>query len=247
MELPKQIIKADQKNPKKLLIISPPKRGKTTLVAGLKNCLVLDLEKGSGYVDALKVEANNLEELIEVGKALKAENEKQKKYAYDHIAIDTITKLEDIAKELALRNYKASAIGKNFDGDVHKFMQLPNGACYMWIRAAFEQLYTFFAGLTPSLILLGHLKRTAIMKDSGEIQAVDIDLTGKLKNITCADMDAIGMLKRKGDESILSFITSEDDLVCGSRCEHLANKEIVVMEKKDGKFFYNWDKIFLNE
>jgi hypothetical protein len=245
--LPKKIIKSENKNPKKLLIISPPKRGKTTLVAGLKNCLIIDLEKGTDYVDALKIQANSLDELVEVGKAILLENDKAKKPIYDYIAIDTITKLEDIAKDLALKNYKNSAIGRNFDGDVNKFMQLPNGAAYLWVRQAFEKLYSFFSELTPCLILLGHLKRTAVMRDNAEIQATDIDLTGKLKNITCADMDAIGVLKRKDNQSILSFKTSEDDLVCGSRCEHLANQDILIAEKNESGFTYHWDKIFTND
>lgn len=247
VNLPKKVIKSENKNPKKLLIISPPKRGKTTLVAGLKNCLIIDLEKGTDYVDAMKIQANNLEELVEIGKAIIHENEKAKKPIYDYIAIDTITKLEDIAKELALKNYKNSPIGRNFEGDSNKFMQLPNGAAYSWVRQAFEKLYSFFSDLTPCLILLGHLKRTAIIRDNAEIQATDIDLTGKLKNITCADMDAIGILKRKDNQSILSFKTSEDDLVCGSRCEHLSNQDIVIAEKLDEGFKYYWNKIFINE
>lgn len=115
----------------------------------------------------------------------------------------------------------------------------------MW--EAFEKLYNFFAELTDHLILVGHLTRTAVTKESTgeEIEATDISLTGRLKSIVCADMDAIGMLIRKDNKSILSFKVSPTDLVAGSRCEHLSNQEIVVAEKTDKGFVYHWDKIFI--
>lgn len=79
----------------------------------------------------------------------------------------------------------------------------------------------------------------------GEIEATDIELSGKLKTITCAEMDAIGLLKRKGNQTILSFKVSSDDLLAGARPPHLKDQEIVVCEQVDDKFVYHWDKIFL--
>lgn len=247
MVLPRKVVKAGSQNPRKLLIFSKPKTGKTQLLAGLENCLILDLETGSDYIDALKIQANSLEELIEVGKSIKAENEKENKKIYKYIAIDTITRMEQYAWELGLQNYKKSLIGKNFSGDVHAFKQLPKGAAYVYLWESFEKLYRFFEGLTEHLILVGHLKRTAINKEltGEEIEATDLDLVGKLKTIVAADCDAIGMLVRKGNESILSFKTSPTDLICGARSEHLTGQEIVVAEKIEGEFTYYWNKIFL--
>lgn len=95
------------------------------------------------------------------------------------------------------------------------------------------------------MILIGHLTRTAISKDNGEeIDAADINLTGKLKVTVAADMDAIGKLIRKDNQSILSFKVSPNDLISGSRREHLANKEIVVSEKTEDGFKYYWERIF---
>jgi hypothetical protein len=37
----------------------------------LENNLLIDLENGTDYVDALKVKANSLKELLAVGKAVK--------------------------------------------------------------------------------------------------------------------------------------------------------------------------------
>lgn len=68
MELPKDIVKASAINPKTLIVYSKPKVGKTTLFANLKNNLIIDIENGSDYLDALKIKANNIEELYEIGK-----------------------------------------------------------------------------------------------------------------------------------------------------------------------------------
>ena len=53
--LPTTKVKAERVNPKRLIIYSKPKTGKTTAFAGLENNLILDLEQGSEYVEALKV------------------------------------------------------------------------------------------------------------------------------------------------------------------------------------------------
>lgn len=128
--LPRKAVKAESQNPRKLLIFSAPKRGKTSLLAGLKDNLNIDLEKGSIMLDMVKVEANSLEELIEIGKAIKVENEKEGKKIYNSISIDTLTKFEELAWQLALKNYKNSLIGKNFQGDINAFRQMPKGAGY---------------------------------------------------------------------------------------------------------------------
>ena len=130
VELPRKPVKAETQNPKKLLIYGRPKVGKSSLMAGLENNLNIDLEEGHIHIESLRVPANSLEDLIEVGKAIKAENEKEGKKIYKYITLDPVGKLEDYAWHLALRNYKNSLVGKNFQGDVNAFRQLPKGAGY---------------------------------------------------------------------------------------------------------------------
>ena len=67
IELPTQKIEPKSQNPSRLILFSPPKHGKTTAVAALDNCLLIDLESGSDFVSALKVKVNSLEELQELG------------------------------------------------------------------------------------------------------------------------------------------------------------------------------------
>jgi len=121
--LPKKKVSATRTNPKRMVIYSKPKTGKTTAYAGLENNLIIDLENGSDYVDALKVKANNLQELIAIGKEVKNQGR-----PYDYVTIDTVTALEEMVMPLAVKKYKATGMGKNYDGD--NVTTLPNGAGY---------------------------------------------------------------------------------------------------------------------
>lgn len=79
-----------------------------------------------------------------------------------------------------------------------------------------------------------------------EVAMKDIDLTGKLKSITCAKVDAIGFLRPEGNQRILSFNTS-DEIICGARPQHLKNKEIIMSEMDDkGNLTTYWDKIYID-
>lgn len=115
MELPKVKIKSTRVNPKTMVIFSQPKMGKTTVVAELENCLIIDLEDGSQFVDALKydvIEKAKKEEklpfivLRELMAAIEEANKKNGSYVYKYIAIDTVTALEDIVLPLANKMYR---------------------------------------------------------------------------------------------------------------------------------------------
>jgi len=235
--LPTKKIKADRVNPKRLIIYSKPKTGKTSAFAGLENNLLLDLENGADYVDALKVKINSLQELLDAGKAIK---EAGKPYTY--VTIDTVTALEDMVMPLAIKLYKQTSMGKNYDGD--NVLSLPNGAGYLYLRQAFFQVLDFIDTLAPHIILSGHIKDKQV-DDKGEmVMAANIDLTGKIKSLICANADAIGYMFRKGNQTILSFKTTEE-VTCGARPEHLRNEEIVISEMNDkSELVIHWDKVY---
>jgi len=234
--LPTKKVKADRVNPKRLIVYSKPKTGKTTAFAGLDDNLIIDLENGADYVEALKVKANNLQELKEVGKAIKEAN-----YPYKYITIDTVTALEDMVMPLAISLYQKTPMGKNYSGD--SILTLPNGAGYLYVRQAFFQVLDFIDTFAPHIILSGHIKDKQV-DDKGEmVLSANIDLTGKIKSLICANADAIGYMYRKGNETIISFKTNEE-VTCGARPEHLRNEEIVVSEMKDGEIITHWDKVY---
>ena len=235
--LPTTKVKTDRVNAKRIVIYSKPKTGKTTAFAGLENNLILDLENGSDYVEALKVKISSLQELLDTGKAIKAAGS-----PYKYVTIDTVTALEEMIMPLAIKLYKATSMGKNYDGD--NITTLANGAGYLYIRQAFFQVLDFIDTLAPHIILSGHIK-DKVIDDKGElVMAANIDLTGKIKSLICANADAIGYMYRKGNKTFLSF-KSTDEVTCGARPEHLRNEEILITEYKDGVIETHWDKIFV--
>jgi hypothetical protein len=236
--LPTKKVKIERVNPKRLIIYSKPKTGKTTAFAGLDNNLIMDLENGADYVEALKVNITSLQELLEAGKAIK---EAGKPYKY--VTIDTVTALEDMVGPLAIKLYRQTSMGKNYDGD--NILSLPNGAGYLYLRQAFFQVLDFIDTLAPHIILSGHIKDKQVDDKGDMVLAANIDLTGKIKSLICANADAIGYMHRKGNKTILSFKTAEE-VTCGARPEHLRNEEIVVSEMNDkGELEFHWDKIYV--
>lgn len=254
IQLPTQKIKAKHKSPKNLIIFSKPKVGKTELIANLPDCLILDLEGGSDYVDALKVKADSVQKIKEIGLAIK-----KAEYPYKYIAVDTITALETICIPYAEILYAKTAMGKNWfkkdkDGKLDKasgksiygnIINLPNGAGYSYLRQAVTNIIEYIKTLAPRIILVGHVKDVLLEKSGAEFTSSDLDLTGKIKRIISSQSDAIGYLYRKGNQNILSFKTT-DDVSCGARPEHLRNAEIVISEMTENGLVTHWDKIYID-
>lgn len=251
--LPKKKIKSTRKNPKTIVIFSQPKSGKTTAVADLKDCLVLDLESGSDFVDALKIDIRQkakendelpIQTLKKVTNAIKEKNKEAGKYIYKFIALDTVTALEDISKALAKRLYNATPMGKNWVGN--DVTTLPNGAGYKYLRDAVTMVISDLEEACDTLIILGHVRDRAIEKEGKEMDIRSLDLTGKLSSIVCSQVDAIGYLYRKENKTIINFKPSES-LVCGARSEHLKEREIeVITSDENRKLTVDWSKIFID-
>lgn len=149
--LPTKKVGSTRVNPKRMVVYSKPKTGKTTAFAGLDNNLIIDLENGTEYVDALKVKANSLADIRKIGEAIKVAN-----YPYQRVTIDTVTALEDMVGELAIKLYKNTAMGARWSGD--NILTLPNGAGYLYVRQAFFQVLDYIDTFAPEIILSGHIK-----------------------------------------------------------------------------------------
>jgi len=243
--LPTSAVAAVTKSPKNLLIFSKPKVGKTTLMSQLPDSLLIDLEEGSDYVSAVKIKITTIQELFNLEQAILAAGK-----PYKYIAIDTVSALEELCIPYAEFLYSKSPMGANWftvgkpkHGSI---LNMANGAGYPWLRQAFEDVIKRFKVLAPRLILLGHVKDTMLEKNGSTFEALDLNLTGKLKIFTTSKADAIGYLVRKGNKNILSFKT-QDDILCGARPEHLRNKEIVISEiAEDGTVTTHWDQVFID-
>lgn len=243
---PKEPLTVD---PRTMIIFSKPKQGKTTALSLLENNLLIDLEEGSDHVGGLTIKANNFAELTTIA----VEMEKQK-ITYPYVTLDTTTSLEDMANTLAVKLYQNTPMGKSFgkmkgiagmiDDPTADVKKLPNGAGYLYLREAFQQIVERFKPFaTKCLILSGHVNDKMIEKDGKEIQSLELDLTGKLARIMCSKVDAIGLLYREKDKVYLNFDGGGDSIV-EARSEHLAGKQILLSEKVDGKIVSHWDEIF---
>jgi hypothetical protein len=245
--LPTKKVAPQSMSPKNLIIFSKPKTGKTSVLSKLDNCLILDLEGGTKYLEAMKVDAKSVDEIKQIGKAIK-----DAEYPYKYVAVDTITALEEMIVPYAEILYSKSPMGKNWfnpGGGKEKYgniLGMPEGAGYFWTRQAFTKVMDYISTWAPHVIFVGHVKDTQLEKAGGTFNALDLDLTGKLKRITTSNSDAIGYLYRKGNKNILSFKTN-DDVACGARPSHLSNQEIVISEiDEDGNYITHWDKVFID-
>lgn len=238
--LPEHKVEATRVNPDLMILAGFQKCGKTTLLAQLEGNLILDLEHGTDYLPALKV---NIDSLRDYNDAVVALRERKKKYPF--ITIDTGTKLEDLAQELALLNYQKTPIGKRFEGKPRDIQNLANGLGWGLIREAYRDLLSWVKPFCETLILVCHVKDSSLQKDGEEITMMDLDLTGKLKRMMAADAGAIGIMYRKKNQSILSF-KGGDSFMVEARPDHLRGKEFVVLQSDENNVVTaDWSQIFI--
>lgn len=231
-------------NPRYLLLYSAPKMGKTTTAGELKDNLVIDIEDGSDFADqGLFIKANSLKELHKIGEEIKEQGK-----PYKYITVDTISQLEVWAEEHATQTFKSKTIGKTFTGT--SVLELDHGGGYFWWRQSYGLWFNYLCELAEHVIFLAHVKDKMLVNKVGQelrahgVASQDLDLTGKLKAITCSKADAMGYLYRKVvaadkgkqiEELWVSFHGSE--VMAGSRAKHLAGKE----------FKFDWNSIYLSE
>lgn len=94
--LPTEKIPAKSINPKSIVLYGKYKSGKTTIAAALENNLIIDLEGGSLFLDALAIQARTTEDLGQIAQAIREKNKELNHYAYKYITIDNATRLEEI-------------------------------------------------------------------------------------------------------------------------------------------------------
>lgn len=189
-------------------------------------------------------------------------------HPFKFLTLDTVTVFETWLEKEATLMYMGSPIGKNFNrwttedqvalqGQVQAGMlkpetkwesvlTLPKGSGYQWLRDAFNKWMGYLQPLAPTLIISGHVKLVSLVKKDGkETDAKDLDLTGKIKQLTTALIaDATGYMYRDGKKNFISFVASEDS-ASGSRVPHLEGRDILISEKlDDGTIKTYWENIF---
>jgi hypothetical protein len=270
-------------DPRITVLYSLPKAGKTVISANLPNSLLLDLERGSDFVNAARLTVIGLKPdpygPKETEEQTKARFEKQEYYLsevistlrkghnYKYIILDTATVFADWCEYEATLMYMQSSAGKNWNRWSIEDQQLNSlnvagtikpkakweavttmgqGFGYRWLTAAYEKWMDYIKEVSPRLIINGHVKlKTIVNKVGKEVEAKDLDLTGKLKVLTTAVYaDAIGYFFREEEKGYISFIPS-DEVIGGNRATHLEGEVILVSEKLADKTVKTyWHNIF---
>jgi hypothetical protein len=257
-KLPMVPIPPMYQSPVTMVIFSKPKVGKTTAFADLPGFLILDLQQGTKYLAALKVNASSVAEIGKVGRAIEQASIAGKR-PYRGVVIDTATDLQQLAMPYAEDLYAKSPQGKNwfsvdengaYNGGKAKYgsiTNMPDGNGYPWLYLAFEKLLDYIKTWAPLIIISGHVKDTMLDKNGALVNAMELDLTGRLKRMLTSDVDAVGYMYRKGNQNILSFKTT-DEVGCGARPDHLKNREIVISEydAETDKITTFWEEIYID-
>jgi GTPase SAR1 family protein len=210
MELPTKVIKSNTVNPSLLTVFGQSKVGKTTMLSKLDKCLIIDTEKGTKYVDALKVSVNNSAELKNVVKELKTLTEGT---VYKYLALDTIDNVVSWFEKDVAR-----------DNNVDSFAKIPFGDGYNQVRTRTMAMISALMECCEHIIIIGHRKKTIIGNDSVEVNVSSLDLSGKLKNYVMAKSDAIGFVYRDEDGKLKVSFEASDEVEAGTRLPHLAGK-----------------------
>jgi hypothetical protein len=300
IEIPEDKVPARLIDPLVATFYGPPKIGKTTILAGLPECLTLDFEISQGGSDMVairkmgiiglkrydwegpetpeQIEARHkishfyLSEVIPV---LRKRNETKGKIRFG--AVDTLTRFEEMCVIDATDTYMKSSAGHRWnrwrkeDVDAGTIdpatkqvcveghlkprnkwevvTKLGNGFGYPWVWESIEKWLNYIFPLFEHTILMGHL-RLKLQDGKGakvdqEVQIKDIELSGRVRSIILGKYSStIGYVYRRGNETVISFETS-DDVACGSRAPHLADKQIVVSRKLDnGEIETYWHNIY---
>jgi hypothetical protein len=265
-KLPETKVEVKEKNPTDLIIISVPKTGKSTILADLtKNGdgILFNLEKhGTDYLEGYFLNIypdamTSFEEAVENYKGYRDALLKNKG-KYKWLIIDSLSALNDISEVMGTYYYMHSVPqGKNFNRDpktgaAYKFgdpnfrlvSSLPEGYGYQHTRKWFMDQINLFNEIAPYRIYTAHVKDKLIKNNQDEVvSGLEINLTGKLKNIMATKVSALCKLVASGDKRYLSFEVDNENVIAGSRVPHLTGQILVSDKTKDGIITY-WENIF---
>lgn len=256
--LPTQPTKAALLEPDRVIFMGKPKCGKTTSLALLPNALDINFEDAKQTATGMFQYISNINDLKILCRDIR---EAGKPYHFG--IIDTVTKMEELAVEEAERIYMTLAVGKNWikkkktkDGRIildpecgkaqyGNILQIPKGSGYQYLTTAMKNIDKMLKETFPVVIYNAHIKETQLKNEETGIEttSIDVNLTGKNKQIFSADAHAIGYFERIGNKLYLKFTPSED-LISGCKIDRIADKTFLISEKTDKGIVTYWENIF---
>lgn len=245
IKLPKVPEKPTKTVPSTLIMFGLPKCGKTTILSKLPNCLLIDVERGGDFVEALRIQPPKDTGPVGVYEWLKqvAKQIKEDGRPYDFVAIDTISHLDQLSEWIGTYRYMNMAQGKSFnrvDGkkggeflppdhpDYESVHSLPEGYGYRYSRKVMTDIWDMCKDLGKiATIFVCHVtdKYVVSKQTNTEVRALDFSLTGKVRNIYARDVDAIGYIWNQNGKVQISFKGNEDKLGGMRGTEHIQGYE----------------------
>ena len=268
-KLPEEISEVKETNPSDLIIVSVPKTGKTSILAELtkkENGIILNLEKGgtdyvSGrFLNIYPDPTTSFEEAMDNYKGYR-DLLLQNKGKYKYLAIDSLTVLNDLSEVFGTYYYMHSIPqGKNFNrdpktGKAYKYgdenfklvTTLGEGYGYKYTREWFLKQIDIFTEIAPYRIYTAHVKDKLIKNSQDEVvTGLEINLTGKLKQIMATKVSTLSKLIADGDKRYLSFEVDNENIIAGSRVPHL-DGQVLISEKTDKGIVTYWENIYKNK
>ena len=211
IQLPTEKKKADTGFPDRAtwLVFGAPKSGKSYFAASWPECLILDLENGTRYIEgAYVLPIKNLAELREAYAQLSALAQKGE-LPYKTIAIDTI----DVVNEW-IEAEVAESLG------IRQIGEAPYGSDWAMARNKVLDLIRAFAQLPVNLLVISH-SRWAIVNDIGVGHT--IDLPGRLARFVMAYVDNIIYIHVDGSGERKLLFRPHQGIEAGCRHPVLAN------------------------
>lgn len=262
--LPTEKQKPQAVNPRTLVISGKHKVGKTSALAELENCAIIDVEDGTAFIEGIVIKCppeygpvSKFRWLKDVAKKIKDAGK-----PYDYVAIDTISQLDIDSEWQGTWLYMNSVTGKKFNrktdgkGDLVKdstgatimlkpddpeyesVLSLGQGYGYKWTREAMMDIFDTLKDLGKvCTIFISHVADKMIAEKSGEqVMVKDLALTGKVRDLIPRLVDGIGTVWNEDGQLMISFVANEDK-IGGIRAKHL----------KGYSGNLDWSKIFIKE
>jgi hypothetical protein len=248
--LPTTVQKARTVNAQTMVIYGKPKTGKTTALSKLNNCLIIDVENGSAFIDGMILQPPENAGPVSKFKWLKelAATIKEAGKPYDYVAIDTLSQLDMDAEWVGTYNYMHSITGKKFNRDeagniikpsnpnYESVLTLGNGYGYRYTREAIMDIYDALKDLGRiCTIFVCHVADKMVANKNGEeVMVKDLALVGKTRDIIPRLCDAIANVWNEDGKMMISFI-GDGQKIGGVRAKHLLGYT--------GEL--DWNKIFI--
>lgn len=239
---------AERYEPDSVVLFGPPKIGKNTLLVGLPNHYIFELQpKGMAAISGGTYDYYLTWQALDVGiaefRALPPEA-KPRFVCVDHMGI-----LEEFSFAKAFDQYKATHPGTKAQTMNELITMMPNNTGWYLPRAQFSAYLRSFAEISDTLIITGHVKPKSIDDNVKEADLGDMDLMGKNSRILAGSFQVIGRLLRSKDGVLTMSTRNTSDgkqaITAGCNFAYLADKDIVLSKRNaDLSVTTFWHEVF---